>query len=98
MLTPQHLAALGFAVSRARAFTEPDKAPEIACTAISQAEEVLDVLRVRIEAAAARRVAALAELHRVDDMINADHPFGKAETLACLARAQALIANEGTAT
>lgn len=47
MLTPRQLHALGYAISRARAFTLPGAAPEPAHEGVTEAEEALQVLRAR---------------------------------------------------
>lgn len=81
MLTQQQLAALAFAVSRARAFTGDD-APAVAVAGVSQAEEVLDVLRARIDKHKAQCTAALGGVERTAAYIRRHHPHGADATIA----------------
>lgn len=86
MLTPQQIASLAFAVTRARLLTP---ATHAAAASVAQAEAALEQLRVDDVPIA----QALADLHLVHDYITTDHPFGKDATLRCLKRARDLIEN-----
>lgn len=93
MLTQQQFAALAFAVSRARAFTGDD-APAVAVAGVSQAEEVLDVLRARVDKHKAQCAAALGGIERAATYIRRNHPHGADATIAELDLARLFLVQQ----
>jgi hypothetical protein len=86
-----HLAAIGFAITRARSFTRSG-APKLAEEGVTAAEDALQVLVAQLDQARGSDAVAIAALDRVRGYVKANHPHGVDATIAELDIARQILA------